>query len=201
MVVQSHILILSEWAIWCAKERVCCTLTPKTRCNLSSKEHQCRALTAAWKEQGRASLTVGAPSKPFLQFPFFHFWHHKIHFNLTLLDVWWALISLRSLCFRNVPILLWYFTLCDLAKRKRMGTYSTASEMQYFYGVIPTEHLLLWTVENSIFNVYNGKGDGNFLRGDLKNFHFTIIFENGSKVQYLKQRKVLFYLSSFGIKS
>lgn len=143
MVVQSYIPILYEWAIWCAKGRVYCTFTPKRRCNLSSKEHQCRALTAAWKEQGTPPLTVGTPSKPFLRL------FGKIHFNLTLLDVWWALISLRSLCFKNVPILLWYFTVCDLAKRKQIRTYSTGTEMLFLLcsHSFNTEHVLLWTIE------------------------------------------------------
>lgn len=111
-----------------------CTFTPKTRCNPSSKEHQCRALTAAWKEQGAASLTVAAPSKPFFHFVFvfrfFCFWHHKIHFNLALRAVWWALITRCALCFRKVLILLWYFILCDFAKRKLMGAHSTTTEME-----------------------------------------------------------------------
>lgn len=117
MAVQCYIPILSEWAIWCAKGRVYCTFTPKTRCNLSSKEHQCTALTAAWKEQGTASLTVGTPSKPFFHFPF-HFWHHKIHFNLTLSDVWWALISLRSLCFK-MYLFCFDISLCATLPKER----------------------------------------------------------------------------------
>lgn len=155
MIEQWYNPILSEWAIWCAKGRVYCTFTPKTRCNPSSKEHQCRALTAAWKKQGAASLTVGAPSKPLFHFFFYlfiyfvvFFWHHKIHFNLTLLAVWWALISLCSLCFRNALISLWYFILCNFAKRKLMRACSTSTETQYMYGFIPVEHVLRWTVEN-----------------------------------------------------
>lgn len=46
MVGQRYIPIMSEWAISCARGRVWCTFTPKTRCNLSSKEHQCSAMTA-----------------------------------------------------------------------------------------------------------------------------------------------------------
>lgn len=136
LVVQCYIPILSEWAIWCAKGRVYCTSTPKTRCNLSSKEHQSKALTAAWKEQGAASLTVGTPSKPFFHFHFsflFFLFYSLLQntFQLnTLRCVMGIDFTLRSLFFffSKCTHFALIFTLCDLTERGRMVTYSTATE-------------------------------------------------------------------------
>lgn len=190
--------VLYSYFVWMSylmcKGRVYCTFTPKTGCNLSSKEHQGRALTAAWKEQDTASLTVGRPSNSssiyhvfcyvFILDFFSPFSYSKIHFSLTFLDVCWALILLCCLCFRNVPILLWYFILYDLAKRKEDGNIFNSNWNVIF--LRNHAYYVLWW-------------DGNF-HGAIKK-DFARILENGCKVQYLKKRWVLFYILSFGIKA
>lgn len=149
MAVQCYIPILSEQAIWCAKGKVECTVL------LHWKQHliflQKNAGVEQWlheRNKAQHHWQLVYLQKPNSISIFSSFWHHKIDFNPELLDVWWALILLRSLCFRNVPILLWYFTPGNFAKRKKIGIYFKVTTILCFYGVIPTEHSLLWTVEN-----------------------------------------------------
>lgn len=145
MVLQSYILILYEWAIWCAKGRVYCTFTPKRRYNLTSKEHQCRAMKGT-RHTIADSWTTFKTLLPFKKKK------NALQLNnlrcMMGIDFTLLLFLMCLFCFDISPCV------CDLAIRNKIRTCSRATELFinlsiylfiYFYHPYNTEQIFLLT--------------------------------------------------------